>query len=311
MAVKFEKTFKLDGVTSKLAMKCDLTTNNTLRVLGCIQKRGTKDRESPPACGNGFETAGLPFAKGHVIALELGGSDDRYNVVPQFEDWQGKANGAWRQMETEVYNIALPNSLMLVDITYGRTGLQVSHDQAEADFLNNKLMDWTDPRIPDQFRIRVWTSTSDPTSLHPATDTQFDALVGELGKNTPYYEKSFVLGVALPSPDRDYYVNQAAMRVAEGVWEKKKAKLGEKQGSFATFMLTEGSVAEVRKECAGDKRFTPTEANVQAAPVIMSYQKITVPQLEKKREGLKKRKIAAVTDADLGLPPTKKRKTKT
>ena len=78
--------------------------NTTSSVIAIIKTRTkvSKNRKGPPACGNGFETAYLAFAKGHIIALELGGSDDQFNVVPQFEDWQGKANGEWRQMEVEV-----------------------------------------------------------------------------------------------------------------------------------------------------------------------------------------------------------------
>jgi hypothetical protein len=313
--VRFDRKFFLNGVTSKLAMKVDTATNYTLSVLGCVQKRTTKKRDSPPSCGNGFETAGLPFAKGHVIALELGGSDDPYNVVPQFEYWQGLPNGAWRQMESEVYEGAPPDSVMLVEIGYGRTGLAEPHDNAEADFLNDKLMNWTDPRIPDEFRVRVWTSKRDPTALSRLdtdnVDKQFDALVSELETSKPCYEKRFQLGVEVPQPDREYYVNQSAMFIAEDLWEKARPKLLRDE-SFATYMLMAGSVAGVRAECAKDPRLTPTEANVHAAPIIMSYQKITRPQVKKKRKALEDRGIATIDESELGPepPPAKKRKTK-
>jgi len=101
--IKIDNTFKLHNVQSNIIMKVD-SQFNTLAVLGVINSRPTtEDREDPPKCGNGFQTADLPFAKGHVIALELGGSDvndhpneathDRLNGAisnwPKSDSWSG------------------------------------------------------------------------------------------------------------------------------------------------------------------------------------------------------------------------------
>lgn len=104
MTIFCDSKFMLNGVVSHYCLK--VVGNKTVAALARIKKRSTSKREAPPVCRNGFATAGLPFAKGHVIALELSGSDEAHNVVPQFEDWQGKQNGAWRQMEVDLLNEA-------------------------------------------------------------------------------------------------------------------------------------------------------------------------------------------------------------
>jgi hypothetical protein len=42
--------------------------------------------------------------KGHLMALELGGPDVAWNIVPQWANFQ--ANGAWRRAEKRVYQLA-------------------------------------------------------------------------------------------------------------------------------------------------------------------------------------------------------------
>ena len=46
----------------------------------------------------------VSFDRGHVMALQLGGPDDAYNVVPQLNYWQ--QNGAWATMETSIVNVS-------------------------------------------------------------------------------------------------------------------------------------------------------------------------------------------------------------
>lgn len=52
--------------------------------------------------GNGIHrnTGIVDSQKGHIMALELGGPDLPYNIVPQWGQWQ--ANGVWRKMEMAV-----------------------------------------------------------------------------------------------------------------------------------------------------------------------------------------------------------------
>ena len=131
--LKTNDTFYLGGVTSCLRMKCEANGTPTA-VLGVVRIRATTKRDPPPKCGSGYETDRLAFAKGHLIALELGGVDDQWNVVPQFEHWQGKPNGDWRIMEITVKQ-KLENTTgaaMLVEAGYGRGG-------REEDYLASSL----------------------------------------------------------------------------------------------------------------------------------------------------------------------------
>jgi hypothetical protein len=52
-----------------------------------------------------YNNGAVDVAKGHVMALELGGPDIPENIVPQWAMWQG--SGEWREMEREVKRMAL------------------------------------------------------------------------------------------------------------------------------------------------------------------------------------------------------------
>jgi hypothetical protein len=298
--IKKDTTFNFRGVTSGFCMKYAGTT--TQAVLATIRPRSTAGRPPPPDCGNGFDTSYLPFAKGHVIALELGGSDEPFNVVPQFEDWQGKLNGAWRQMEVALG--AYPAHVMLVQIGYNRPGPNEAHDVAVAAFQVDRLRDWVDTRIPDVFRVRVWKSSEDPAAIDG--DAAFDAMIARLEKAVPAYETAFNLGTGLPEPDRSMYVNQAALDVAMDLWNEDAFP------SFPTFMLQPGTVANVRADLRALPGIVPTEAsNVQALPIMCAYQKgLTAPKVRRMVNDMDKRGLKRAGSDLLGLPPAKKKKTK-
>ncbi len=211
--LKENNTFTLNSVTSCIRMQCqaDGTPN---AVLGVVRCRPTKDRDQPPDCGNGYVTERLAFAKGHLMALELGGVDDKWNVVPQFEHWQGKPNGAWRQMEIGLRKqlATTIGAAMLVEVTYGRGGAQEAHAVALAAFEANRLRAWTDPRIPDYFRVRVWTGGHDGLVQGITDDTTFSNAVTKLKMLTTVYNSQdlFRLGNDMPEPDRSMYEVQGS-----------------------------------------------------------------------------------------------------
>lgn len=308
-----ESTFILDGVTSSLRMKSG-AGNTTLAVLAVIRHRKTSKRKGPPSCGNGFDTAYLPFAKGHVIALELGGSDNQYNVVPQFEDWQGKANGAWRQMEIELSAKQFAGHTMLVEMKYERAGIEEDNDTALSGFQADRFRDWTDPRIPSSFHVRAWKSA---TGLHAIDDDgKFDAAVVALNKGVTSYSKVFDLGVAMPEPDRGMYVNQAALTVAQSQYGSLK-----RSESFVSFMLEPGVMAKVRTQVGKTQGVRATEAQgMQAFPIMFAFQKgVSEPKIRKKILARKKIGVESapddeifkkrVADTDLEGPLKKKVKT--
>jgi len=298
--------FTLSGVQSKLCMKYDAGKSRTEAALCLVQHRKTSNRKGPPDCCNGFETAYLPFAKGHIIALELGGSDHKYNVVPQFEDWQGKPNGEWRQMELDLTAKTYAGHLMLVTVSYGRSGSEESHDDAFDAFQTDRIRDWHDPRIPDAFQIRVWAGNG---ALLDGikTDGDFDAAVKKLELGKPAaYSRSFALGKGMPQPDRGMYINQHALTVTEALHTSMK-----RSESLISFLLEPGTMNSVRKEVESLAGVEATEAlGLQAFPIMHAYQKgVSGPKIVQR---IKKRKLAGMStadDDDIGLPPAKKPKT--
>jgi hypothetical protein len=287
MAIAHPESFTLQGVTSNYCMKKSGAGDDatTLAVLAEIRVRKTSGRDSPPICGNGFETAKLPFAKGHVIALELGGSDDPGNVVPQFEDWQGKPNGAWRQMEIEL--MQHHGKMMLVTIGYGRSGGRQDFADLRRLFDSDRLMDWSDERIPDSFQVRVWMNDGvDPSAI--ATDKDFDGAVAKLGKRGPSYQKDFNLGEAMPQPDRQNFVNQYAVDVAIDAYEIYESTPRPKLARADTpisWMMSLGTMDGIRNELLNAPGVTAPEATgMQAWPVINNWQKTTEAKVVKKHK---------------------------
>ncbi len=253
MSIVNETTFKLNGTTSNFCMK--LVGSKTVAVLGLIKLRSSSSRDSPPACGNGFETDYLAFAKGHVIALELGGSDNCNNVVPQFEHWQGKPNGAWRQMEIALR--AHAGKTMLVEIGYGRTGGEQIFAALRTKFESNRLIDWTDSRIPDSFTVSVWpASTLDPATI--TTDLAFDAAVTSLRTTGTMFNQSFALGNAMPEPDRTMYIDQEAITIANDLFAERTGS--ESTLAEMTWLLLAGTIVTIRTRLLAVPGVTATEA---------------------------------------------------
>lgn len=128
--------------------------NRPRYLVGVIHRQDTRGRGEAPACLCGFDTGLTPFAKGHVMALELGGCDESFNIVPQYEQWQGGqdgvSGGAWRDMEVSLRHAA--HEVMVVEIDY---------DVVNDDYGVNKLafgggeflLHWTSPKIPTRFRV--------------------------------------------------------------------------------------------------------------------------------------------------------------
>jgi hypothetical protein len=293
--IRKDTMFSLSGVTSHLIMKYN-DEDYTTTVLGYIQHRVTKNRKGPPACGNGYDTSYLPFAKGHVIALELGGSDDVYNVVPQFEHWQGKPNGAWRIMENALGDSQCASCWMQVDVGYGRAGVEESHDAAQDAFDLDRLRDWTDPRIPDVFRVRVWNGIVDSSKIN--NDQEFDKALVKLAFSTLKFEQTFNLGTGIPEPDRNMYIVQMALSAALD----KHAALT-REVSMLSYLLEPGAVASVRTTVAAENGVTATEAaGLQAFPIMKAYQAgVTEPKIQKKILKRNADGLGTAGDAELGI----------
>lgn len=188
---------------------------DTARVLiGMIHRQDTGLRGNPPACLSGFDTAGTPFALGHVMALELGGADISANIVPQYGQWQGNQLGAWRRMEIAVGNDIFNAQVFIAGLDYGG-GPFVETWQAQYDRFSagEKLFHWQEARIP--IRFRVWTVRADwsagPWSIadyFAASDDEKDANVDGLL-------------AALPDPRCVFDATIAAMPdVDPGYWRK-------------------------------------------------------------------------------------------
>ncbi len=93
-----------------------------VHVIGKVIPTPTKGRPNAPepACGVAVSTSksGVSYhwgglernegladmQKGHIMALELGGPDHPFNIVPQWAMWQ--SNGDWREFEKRVHRLA-------------------------------------------------------------------------------------------------------------------------------------------------------------------------------------------------------------
>jgi hypothetical protein len=292
-----DTTFSLDNVVSNICMRHNVD-GRTDAVLGIIRHRRTKARRGPPKCGNQFQTDKLPFAKGHVIALELGGSDHEFNVVPQFECWQGHANGEWRQMEKDLTSPQYNGGVMLVTIRYGRTGFAESPEDALDSFIDDRLRPWTDPRIPDGFTVRVWVgNATNPSAIN--TDADFLAAITTLGGVRSVFEKTFDLGTALPEPDRTMYIVQEAITIMENKHKKLK-----RTNSFVSFMLEPDTAKEIREELKEVKGVLPNEAaSQQMYPIMYAAQAaVTGPKVIGRIKKRKADRLATVDEKDIGLP---------
>ncbi|MEJ0018336.1 MAG: hypothetical protein WDN25_17600 [Acetobacteraceae bacterium] len=186
---------------------------SAMRVVGRIFRQSTGGRDSPPACLNEFDTAGTPFALGHVMALELGGCDTSENIVPQYGQWQGSEIGAWRLMEKAVYNMSTDADVLIVDVAYGPGPFAKSWQQQYDDFAGgDKLFSWEEARIPVHFR--VWAVAATWTGAGGVSIAGYlggdagakDAAIAGLVAALPDTRKVFDQRVSeMPAVDRDYW----------------------------------------------------------------------------------------------------------
>ena len=65
-----------------------------------MSKKASKRRAGGGVAHHPRNTGIVDAAKGHVMALELGGPDIPDNIVPQWAQWQG--SGEWRKMEIQI-----------------------------------------------------------------------------------------------------------------------------------------------------------------------------------------------------------------
>lgn len=175
-------------------------------LFGRIQVCSTQGRPSPPEPSSGFVTDYTPFARGHVMALELGGPDVDFNIVPQWGQWQG--GGAWRRMEEDIAARSGTGGFrtFVARLTYAWTG--TTRDTSQAAFAaGQRLVVWDDRRIPT--RIEVWaTVDADPDGYFTALDdakriANAPAICGKLGAPLADWDHT-----GMPPIDRDYWRRQ-------------------------------------------------------------------------------------------------------
>jgi hypothetical protein len=143
---------------------------------GFIQVVATTGRDNPPDPYSGFACGNSPYAKGHIMALELGGPDISENIVPQFGQWQGV--GEWRQMEVEVAN-RYHGHFFTVCLDYDFNGLDRNTFADPWDSGQGEIEAWELKVIPTKFRVRVL----DFSSTH-AVVTGLKGLLGKTALNT-------------------------------------------------------------------------------------------------------------------------------
>jgi hypothetical protein len=302
MSVIAENTFTLNGKTSNFCVK--INGGNTVGAIAVIKVRSSQGRDTPGPCGNGFDTTRLPFARGHIIASELGGSDLPQNLVPQFEDWQGKGNGAWRNMETTL-SAGHDGKIMHVEIGYGRTGGVQTYATLLASFEADHLMDWFDSRIPDSFRVRVFTSpTCNPSAV--TNDVQFDTMSALLCTGAAAYDHTFTLGNSMPQPDRGMYIGQAAASIFEDLVDEPGFAPLVRSLTPVSLLLTQDFVSEVRVRLASVGGVTAAEASgFQAIQGVLALNNITEPKIMTKVKRRRTEGVAMASDADIGKKRSK------
>lgn len=194
-------------------------TGRPQMLIGEIVPQTSEGRDSPPDCFSGFDTAGTAFAKGHIMALELGGCDDSENIVPQYGQWQGNQNGAWRKMEKAVYDHAVAKGaekqVLVVACNYPGGATMVTPEERAAYLNGEKLRHFTDPRIPLRFKVwvvpRTWASKSGKVTMEAFLKAGekaalFAGLFLAMGTEvTPMFEETIT---EMPAIDREYWKAQ-------------------------------------------------------------------------------------------------------
>jgi hypothetical protein len=106
------------GTLETIRLVSGKTIQRPTNLRGMVEPRATTGRRpapEPPSYKVGMKlkevgtkpsknTGMVDAQKGHIMALELGGPDLPWNIVPQWANWQ--ANGEWRRAEREVLELA-------------------------------------------------------------------------------------------------------------------------------------------------------------------------------------------------------------
>lgn len=309
MRIEIDNTFPLNGVTSNICMLYDEGRDNiTTAVIGRIQTRVTKGRKTELKCGSGFDCAELPFARGHIIALEIGGSDNKYNVVPQFQRWQNKG-AEWRNMEEFVAKY-YDGHLMVVEIGYNRPGGVETHDKLLKEYQANPFVKWTDRTIPDKFTIRIFDSAIDPSSL--TTVPAFNAALVNLAAVPFKKDWNFVfpdLGKLMPA-DEEFLARKHIRDVAKIMYEEdKETELKRGFSAASTAIFAPGNFAKAKAKMKEKfKDVTPGVVDgLHPVDVAREIELINPGALKKKILKKRKEKItldeAVVAAAGYPAPP--------
>jgi hypothetical protein len=205
--------------------------NRPVMLVGEIFPQSSQGRESPPGCYCGFETLGTAFARGHMMALELGGCDDSENIVPQYGQWQGNQNGAWRKMEKAVYEANPTNrteqQVMVVVVDYPVCPM-IDDGVRLAFAMGQKLLHFVDPRIPNRFKVwrlpKSWSSGSVSfAGFFGAADKSklFEPLFKALGAVATAFDETIT---EMPAIDRDYWKAQMLNAKVREAYERYAAE---------------------------------------------------------------------------------------
>jgi len=216
-------------------------TKRPLMLVGEVFPQSSQGRSSPPGCYCGLETLGTAFARGHIMALELGGCDDSENIVPQYGEWQGKPNGAWRKMEIDVYDANPPGrteqQVMVVAIDYPVAPLL--DPGVPARFAaGEKLIHFVDPRIPNRFKVwllpKSWSSGSVSFAAFfaaAAKERLFEPLFTALAGVTAVFVESIT---EMPEVDRAYWKKQMLNAKVREAYEVYRAEQQKKVDDWVT-----------------------------------------------------------------------------
>ena len=171
----------------------------------------TTGRGGAPDPSSGLDLTYSGFDKGHVIALELGGVDDEYNIVPQCRFFQ--QSGPWRKAEREILKIIKDypkfTCSMKVRLTYARSPIDprslemVVTDTADGSVLFQTALD----NLPTDVDIRQQDKVID--RLSSFDDDDDEDMEEEVYSPPPYAAASFGVTVAqMPVPGPGQFQQQ-------------------------------------------------------------------------------------------------------
>lgn len=249
---------------------------NPVMMVGEIFRQSSQGRDNPPLCANGFDTAGTAFALGHIMALELGGCDISQNIVPQYGQWQGNARGSWRQMEKALVDADAPTralqQVMVVVIDYDATAPMTTIGERTRFAMGEKLMHFTDPRIPTRFRVwavpKAWShGTVKMADFFAATlaakQALFTPLAAALAAQVPALFDEAI--TAMPLIDRDYWRGQMLQGAVREEHHKYVATQNKKIEEWTNAGAPPGSTAGAKSHGGGPIRASRHGAAVRRA----------------------------------------------